>query len=168
MKFELKRLSQKGIESAVKKAEHYRLLNEPRQVESICLDVLSIEPGNQDALILMLLARTDQFVKQLGARVDDARELLPQLSGEYEREYYAGLICERWAKAQLSRGNPGSGALTYDWLRGAMEHYQRAEELSADGNVDPTLRWNACARVLSSSSTTIDDTPTPNTQELDG
>ena len=146
--FELKRLSPAGIDAAIKKAEHYRLLNEPRQAESICLDVLAVQPEHQQALILMLLARTDQFVKEHGARVEDVRELLPRLTDEYDRAYYAGLICERWAKAQLSRAHPGSGALTYDWLRQAMAHYEAAERIGREGNDDPILRWNACARLI--------------------
>ena len=29
----------------------YRLLNDPEQAESICLDILEVEPGNQEALV---------------------------------------------------------------------------------------------------------------------
>lgn len=45
--FELKPLSEGAIPKALKKAERYRLLNEPRQAESICQDVLSIDPDNE-------------------------------------------------------------------------------------------------------------------------
>ena len=34
--------------------ERYRLLNEPWEAESICLDILTLEPDNQEALILLL------------------------------------------------------------------------------------------------------------------
>ncbi len=61
MQFELKPISQGGIAEALEKAERYRLLNEPSLAESICLDVLHIDPDNQPALIMLLLALTDQF-----------------------------------------------------------------------------------------------------------
>ena len=96
--FELKKLSKEGVEAALKKAEQYRLLNEPRQAESICLDILEVAPESQPTLILLLLARTDQFARELGARVENARELLPRLVGDYEKAYYAGIICERGAR----------------------------------------------------------------------
>lgn len=57
-----------GIPEALQKAERYRLLNEPRLAESICQDILDIEPDNRKAIITMLLAITDQFVGNLGQR----------------------------------------------------------------------------------------------------
>ena len=58
--FELKPLSKDAIAGALAKAERYRLLNEASEAESICLDVLNIDPANQDALVTLLLALTDQ------------------------------------------------------------------------------------------------------------
>ena len=46
--FQPKPISKDVIPSALAKAERYRLLNEPGEAESICLDVLQIEPDNQD------------------------------------------------------------------------------------------------------------------------
>ena len=146
--FELKRLTQEGIAAALKKAEQYRLLNEPRQAESICLDVLEVAPDSQPALVLLLLARTDQFARELGAGVERARELLPRLVGDYEQAYYAGIVCERWGKAKLTRGHPGSGEMAYDWLRKAMSLYEKAERFRPPGNDDALLRWNNCARII--------------------
>ena len=146
--FELKRLSRQGVSHAIERAERYRLLNEPRLAESICLDVLEADPDNQRALITLLLARTDQFVRDTGARVEDARGLLPKLGSEYDRLYYAGIICERWAKAQLTRDQPGSGPIAYEWLRQAMEWYEKAEQVRPAGDDDPILRWNTCARMI--------------------
>ena len=56
--FELKPLTEEAIPKALEKAERYRLLKEPAQAESICLDVLQIDPGNQQALV-MLVSRID-------------------------------------------------------------------------------------------------------------
>src|SRR5262249_20832105 len=117
------------------------------EAESICLDILAADPDHGPALITLLLALTDQFgVRRGPATVQDARALLPRLPTEYDREYYAGIVCERWAKAQLKAEMPGH--TTYEWLESAMTHYTAAEKLAPPGNADAILRWNACSRVL--------------------
>jgi hypothetical protein len=144
--FQLKPLSRDAIARSLERAHQYRVLNEPVEAESICLDVLCIDPQNHDAMITLLLARTDQF----GSGVTDAqaREVLPQLAHDYERAYYAGIICERRAKARLRQGAPGAGFDAYQWFREAMAHYERADALKPAGNDDAVLRWNTCARIL--------------------
>ena len=99
MHFDLKPISVESIPEALARVERYRLLNEPGLAESICMDILEIVPDHQQALISLLLARTDQFGSEMNAT--KAREVLPQIKGEYERAYYAGIIFERRAKAQL-------------------------------------------------------------------
>ena len=144
--FQLKPLSRDAIAHSLERARHYRVLNEPIEAESICLDVLCVDPQNHEALVTLLLARTDQF----GAGVTDAqaRELLPRLADEYERAYYAGIISERRAKARLHQGALGAGFDAYEGFREAMAHYERADALKPDGNDDAILRWNTCARIL--------------------
>jgi len=56
MEFELKRLSAEAVPAALERAERYRLLNEPVQAESICLDILAVDSDNQQALVCLLLA----------------------------------------------------------------------------------------------------------------
>jgi len=145
--FQLKPLSKDALPRALEKAERYRLLNEPGEAESICLDVLSVEPGNQQAVVALLLARTDQF-GDYSADAASARELLPRLTGGYEQAYYAGIISERRAKALLKRGGPGAGFVAYEALQEAMAFYAQAETLRPQGNDDAILRWNTCARLL--------------------
>lgn len=146
--FTLKKLSKEGIQTALAKVERYRLLNEPWEAESICRDVLEVEPDSQEALVSLLLAITDQFEMELGDGVARARALLPRLDGEYRRAYYAGIICERRAKALLRQGAAGTGPIVYDWLRQAMDWYEKAEALGPPGNEDAVIRWNTCARVI--------------------
>jgi hypothetical protein len=146
--FELKRLSQDGVERALEKVERYRLLNEPWQAESICRDVLAIDPANQRALTALLLAITDQFRAEGASRATEATALLEHLADEYARCYYAGIICERRATAQLSRHVPGAGEVAYHWLRRAMDWYAKAERVRPAGNDDALLRWNTCVRVI--------------------
>jgi hypothetical protein len=145
----LKRISPEGIGSALAKAERYRLLNEPWDAESICLDVLELEPENQEALVTLLLAITDQFKTTRGTRrVIDAMDLIPRLDGEYRQAYYTGIVWERRATHVLERGNPGSGPVAYEDLRKAMDHYERAERLRPPGDDSAIIRWNSCARII--------------------
>jgi len=59
--FELKRITQDAIPQALTQAERYRLLNEPRVAESICLDILEAQADHQQAREMLILALTDQF-----------------------------------------------------------------------------------------------------------
>src|SRR5947207_7049744 len=106
--FELKPLSQEAISAALDKATRYRLLNEPAEAESICLDVLRTDPENQSAVITLLLAVTDRFGKGYGVSDTQTKVLLARVEGEYERTYYTGILAERRAKAKLAQGTPGS------------------------------------------------------------
>lgn len=142
----LKPISHEAIPGALEKAERYRLLNEPAEAESICRDVLEIEPDNQAAIVMLLLSLTDQFMRHGGVARLNAERLLSRLQGDFEQTYYAGIICERWAKAQLDQHLPGH--VVYEWLQLALEWYEKAEALSPAGNDDAILRWNACVRLL--------------------
>jgi hypothetical protein len=145
---QLKPITREGIGAALQKAERYRLLNESAAAESICLDVLEIEPANQEALVSLLLAITDQFADELSEGVHRARAVLPKISDEYERAYYAGIICERRARAQLQRGALGSAEVASEWFHEAMTWYEKAEKMRPAGNDEAILRWNTCVRML--------------------
>jgi hypothetical protein len=149
--YPLKPLSKDAVPAALAKAERYRLLNEPGEAESICLDVLQIDPGNQDAIVALLLSLTDQFPAaeaNCAALASRADGLLDRLTDPYEREYYKGIICERRGKAALQRDSFHSSASAVDWLQEALECFERAEALKPPHNDDATLRWNACARLM--------------------
>ena len=145
---ELKLLSREAIPAALEKAERYRLLNEPGEAESICLDVLHADPENQSALITLLLAVTDRFGKGYGVSDTQAKELLARVKGDYERAYYTGILAERRAKAKLAQGTPGSRHYAHDGFREAMAWFEKAETLRPAGNDDALLRWNTCARII--------------------
>ncbi|MBO0700108.1 MAG: hypothetical protein J2P46_17040 [Zavarzinella sp.] len=146
--FDLKTLSPEGIDRSLEKAERYRLLNEPEEAESICLDILAVAADNQQALITLLLALTDQFPHGAPDSVRQALDVVARLEGDYERAYYTGIICERRASARLRGHASGAEAVAYDLYRQAMQWYERAEELSPYGNDDARLRWNTCARQI--------------------
>ena len=129
-------------------AVRYRLLNEPVEAESICLDILEVDPANEKALITLLLALTDQFPRRAGAAVKEALAVVQRFEDEYHRAYYEGIIWERRASSMHDMGGPGSAFLAYDRLRRALDCYEKAIELRPGGNDDAILRWNTCVRVL--------------------
>src|SRR5947199_5361206 len=96
--FELKLLAREAIPAALEKAMRYRLLNEPGEAESICHDVLHIDPDNQQALVILLLALTDRLGKSYAVGLTQAKEVLTRLRDPYERPDYAGSISDRRAK----------------------------------------------------------------------
>lgn len=144
--FELKRIPVESVPAALDKATRYRLLNEPHEAASICLDVLEVDADNQAALVTLLLALADQFGTDFNVALERSQTLLPRLHGEYERTYYEGIIHERWAKAQLDRGMPAEFA--HAWFLKAMQCFERALALSPPNDPDAALRWNTCARFL--------------------
>ena len=144
----LKPITSAGIPAALHKAERYRLLNDSSAAESICLDVLEVEPENQSALVMLILAITDQFRDEIASGTLRARELLPRLKDEYKRAYYAGIISERRAKARLSGHSLGAGETAAEFLREAMAWYEKAEAMRPAGNDEAILRWNTCVRIL--------------------
>ncbi len=146
--FELKPLSKEALPAALEKAVRYRLLNEPMQAESICRDILRVDPDHQEALINLVLALTDQFNQRLAVNFAEAEKIVGRLGEEYARLYYRGIMCERRANAHHRHGGPGSGPVAYDWLRRAMEQYERASELRPPGNDEAILRWNTCVRLI--------------------
>jgi len=145
---ELKSLHKDAIPAALEKAERYRLLNEPGEAESICLDILRVDPENQQAIIMLLLALTDRFEKGYGVSDSQTKELLARLKSDYERAYYSGIVAERRAKAKLRQHTPGCRFQAYDLLREAMSWFERAEPIRPPGQDDAILRWNTCALII--------------------
>ncbi|HXB69260.1 MAG TPA: hypothetical protein VNY05_13510 [Candidatus Acidoferrales bacterium] len=145
--FELKPISHDSVAGALARVERYRLLNDPSAAESICHDILQIEPGNQAALIDLILALTDQIPHDTRA-FTDAMATVPHLDSPYGRAYYAGIVWERRAKARYQTGGPGAHRYVYEWIVTALQLFETAEPLRPQGNDDALLRWNACVRFL--------------------
>lgn len=143
-KFDLKSLSAFAIPKAIEKAHRYRLLNEPGAAESICLDILEIEPDNQEALILIVLAMSDRFGKDYAVGDSLIYSFLSRIHDDYDRAYYMGITYERRAKAALRT----DGENAYELFRQAMDWFEKAADLRLTGNDDAILRWNGCARII--------------------
>jgi len=148
MDLQLKPISREGIPKAISKAELYRYLNEPGEAESICRDILTTDPGNQAALRLLGLAITDQFTGNPSDRLSEAENIFQNLSDDYNRFYYAGILNERQAKAQLAAGR--SPYMVAPLFEKALDYFAKAESISPQGNDDAILRWNRCVRILQS------------------
>jgi hypothetical protein len=144
---EFKSISLDAVPQALERAERYRLLNEPAQAESVCRDVLAVEPENQHALVMLLLALTDQFRFGLPECFEQAQAVVPKLHDEYQRLYYSGIIWERRGQAYAINNRPRSRAVAFGWISQAMAYYERAEQLRPPANDDSLLRWNCCVRL---------------------
>ena len=144
----LKSISKEAIPKAFERAERYRLMNEPSVSESICIDILEVEPDNQEALVTLLLSLSEQFNERLMPGYKKTLEILDQITGEYNRAFYEGIICERRGMAHFQKGSYGSGWQTHVWLDKAMNAYEKAISLRPAGNDDAILRWNNCYRTM--------------------
>ena len=146
MEFKLKSISTGGIPEAISKAQLYRNLNEPGEAESICRDILAVAPDDQEALRLLGLAITDQFVGGAADRYAEAESILQNLKDPYERLYYTGIVHERRAKSLLRAGARPHTVLVL--FEEAMNCFEHAEKIRPEGNDDAILRWNRCVRIL--------------------
>ena len=144
----LKTISREAIPRAMQKAERYRLLNQSWATESICLDILEVEPDHQQVLVMLLLSLTDQFGPQPRELARRARAVLERITDSYQKHYYAGIIEERLGHAQLAQGAMHAEAMAHESLHLAMASFEKAEALRTAGNDDAILRWNTCARAL--------------------
>jgi len=150
MELKLKSISKAGIAEAISKAELYRFLNEPGETESICRDILSVDPDHQLAQRILGLAITDRFTGGGADRHGEAETIFASLRDPYERLYYMGIVHERRAKALLRAGAPPHTVVVL--FEEAMGCFERAEKIRPEGNDDAILRWNRCVRLLQSRS----------------
>lgn len=145
MSYALKQLPRANLDAAVAKAAHYRDLNQPEEAESICRDVLDVDPHNQAAWKILGLAITDRFATGQVGLLEEAVEAFERLGDEYERVYHVGVAWERAAKAHLERNEAHSAVTSFEH---ALRLFEQAENLRRD-SPDPILRWNRCVRLLS-------------------
>jgi hypothetical protein len=151
----LKSISIAAIPDAIAKAEHYRYLNEPEEAESICMDILAVDPAHQLGNRLLGLCIADQFIGAASDRYAEVLGIFQALHDTYERFYYTGILHERRAKTQLLVGYPPHTLLPL--LEEAMRCFAEAEKIRPEGNDDSILRWNRCVRLLKSRSDFYDE-----------
>jgi hypothetical protein len=136
-----------SIELALDKARQYRSLLEPEIAESICLDVLHIEPEHQKALVLYILALSDQL-HHAGKKtqVQSIEAAIQKLESRYQQHYYTGLLHERRARFMLTQSM--ARVFAYDYFIEALQFYEKAEKIRPEHNDEAILRWNSCIRTI--------------------
>lgn len=136
-----------SIELALDRARQYRSLLEPEIAESICLDILNIDASHQAALVIYILALSDQ-ISTSGSQspFQQIETAISQLSSDYKQQYYTGIVHERRARFMLSQ--PMSRAFSYDYFIKALDCYQHAEKIRPKHNDEASLRWNSCVRTI--------------------
>jgi len=147
MELTLNDIHRDAIESALAKARQYRSLLEPEIAESICLDILKVDDNNQQALVIYILALTDQLHHtEKQSQIKQIQKTIVRLTSEYERYYYTGIMNERRARFLISQ--PMSHSFAYDYFIEAIEAYRQAEPISPEQNDDAILRQNSCTRTI--------------------
>jgi hypothetical protein len=144
--FAFRLLSNESIPDALKKAERYRLLGEPDEAESVCLDILQVDPENQDAKVDLILAISDQFGRERRPRVDMAMKVVNELTDEYQHRYYEAVVLEREARAHLDLDTPP--VLVFLRYCEAMDRFASAAAIRPVGDDSSVVRWNACVRAI--------------------
>lgn len=145
---ELKPLSTNAIDHAIEKAQRYRLLNQPLQAESICLDVLHTQPDNEQALIELTLALSDQLADGDPGSLDQARQVVQKMNTEYHQAYYSALLSERQALVLLKQRGKRSSLVAFEFFNDALAQYEVAMHHKPDGEDESILRWNFCKRMI--------------------
>lgn len=147
MELDLHDIHPDSIELALDKARQYRSLHEPEIAESICLDILHIEPENQKALVLYILALSDQL-HHAGKKtqVQSIEQAIQKLQSRYQQHYYTGLLHERRARFMLTQSM--ARVFAYDYFIEALQFYQKAEKIRPEHNDESILRWNSCIRTI--------------------
>lgn len=141
----LKSLDGHDLDQAQRKAEKYRDLNQPDETDSICRDVLAVEPRHQAALRSLGLSLTDRYDGDGLQLHREALGVFERLESRYERVYYTGIAWERYGKSQLAQGI-GPGA--HHSFHRALDLFEEAEQLASEKDPDPILRWNRVIREL--------------------
>ena len=145
MSYELKRLKDKNLATAIALAKHYRALNQPDEAESICRDVLEVAPENIDALRTLGLAMSDRFSSHWMSLFEETCATFRRLPTDYDRAYYVGIAWERYAKAQLEAGRAHNAIHAFEQ---AIEHFEEASTYAAKDDPAPILHFNRCVRAL--------------------
>ncbi|WP_428086116.1 hypothetical protein [Candidatus Thioglobus sp.] len=136
-----------SITTVLDKARQYRSLREPDLAISICIDVFAVDFENQQALVIYILALTDQYSHQ-HAKLQPKKitEAIARLTSKFHRTYYAGIFLERKARALLK--NPMSQSFAYEGLMEAAAQYEAAQKIAPAHCSDPILRYNSCLRTI--------------------
>ena len=137
-------ISKSNIKPALERANQYRLLLQPELAISICIDILAVDTNNQDAIIIYILALTDNISE--GKNDKKILEVISLLDTEYRKKYYKAIYYERKGIAFM-KGSM-SKSFAYDLFIKAIELYKLARDISPKDDDNATLRYNSCVRSI--------------------
>ena len=147
MELKLKDIRIHAVEEALVKAKQYRSLLEPEIAESICSDVLNIDPENQSVLVIYILALLDQISRtEKQTQIKMIERTIEKLTSQYKRYYYTGLLNEKRARRMITQAM--SHSFAYDYFIEALTFYQHAIDRCPEKNDEAILRWNSCIRTI--------------------
>ena len=147
MELKLHNIRINAVDEALIKAKQYRSLLEPEIAESICLDILNIDPDNQSVLVVYILALLDQISRsEKHTQIKRIERTISQLTSQYQRYYYEGLLNERRARHLITQAM--SHSFAYDYFLEALVFYQKAIDRCLEKNDEAILRWNSCVRTI--------------------
>ena len=146
---ELKTIEKADLDAALAAAQNSWSELRADNAESICLDILEADPGNQSALELLLRSRIELLKKGLPRGVAQAEELIPRLESDFDKAFFSGMLREGQARYLLEKRGRQSSNVAYSWFRQAMEDYEEALSKNP-GRIEPKLHWNACVRTIQS------------------
>ena len=141
------KIEKTSIEEVLERAKQYRSLLQPEMAISICLDIFAVDTNNQDALVIYILALTDQL-SQSESKVHQNKitESIKKLDSEFLRRYYSGIFLERQARSFLKSSM--SRSFAYDAFIEAISEFETAEKMAPEHCADPILRYNSCLRTI--------------------
>ena len=86
---EYHKIDKDSIEDVLERAKQYRSLLQPDMAISICLDIFAVDEKNQEALIIYILALTDQL-SQSESKVHHKKitDSIQKLDSKFLQHYY--------------------------------------------------------------------------------
>jgi hypothetical protein len=144
---EYHKIDKDSIEDVLERAKQYRSLLQPDMAISICMDIFAVDKNNQDALVIYILALTDQL-SQSESKVHQKKitDSIKRLDSKFLQHYYSGIFFERQARSLLKHSM--SRSFAYEAFIEAIAEFEIAEKMAPEHCADPILRYNSCIRTI--------------------
>ena len=144
---EYHKIDKDSIEDVLERAKQYRSLLQPDMAISICMDIFAVDKNNQEALVIYILALTDQL-SQSESKVHQKKitDSIKRLDSKFLQHYYSGIFFERQARSLLKHSM--SRSFAYAEFIEAIAEFEIAEKKAPEHCADPILRYNSCIRTI--------------------
>ena len=144
---EYHKIDKDSIEDVLERAQQYRSLLQPDMAISICMDIFAVDKNNQEALVIYILALTDQL-SQSESKVHQKKitDSIKRLDSKFLQHYYSGIFFERQARSLLKHSM--SRSFAYEAFIEAIAEFEIAEKMAPEHCADPILRYNSCIRTI--------------------